>query len=235
MENELDCLLEGEVIDLEKLRKMVRGMVINPKKRYKVWKVFLGITPPLKNQRELRHYELEKEYKNYLSKYMQNMINPKKEEEEEEKLRHQITIDCKRTTIMEYAKVMNKKEIQNILFRVLYLTTKSNESMGYFQGLNDILSKLVFCYLYEYIEDIQSFNDSPSIQLCEMDLFTLEMNSFFSLKKMLEWIFRIYSIDKGSVYARDMLQDIQTITKTNSRKKKILFHPFFFINYYFLI
>ena len=158
---------------------------------------------------------------------MQNMINPKKEEEEE-KLRHQITIDCKRTTIMEYAKVMNKKEIQNILFRVLYLTTKSNESMGYFQGLNDILSKLVFCYLYEYIEDIQSFNDSPSIQLCEMDLFTLEMNSFFSLKKMLEWIFRIYSIDKGSVYARDMLQDIQTITKTNSREKKILFHLFFF-------
>ena len=202
-------IISQEEIDLEKLREISKAG-IPPILRSTVWKILLGLTSTKREEQEQTSKKLIEEYKELLMKhYMDN--------EEDEKLYHQISIDCVRTSIMGFQHVFENKNISDILNRVLYLWSRENQHINYFQGLNEILAPIIFFYLCEYV-DINSSNDLE--QISNQDLATLEIDSYFSLKQLMGWLENDYDSTDGTVFAGRMMKEITLSVKLNLRKKK---------------
>ena len=174
----LDCITKDE-INLKELKELSSKGV--PKiLRSTVWKILLGITPVKQCDNDNRRKQLTEDYKNLLLKHYQ-------ESEEDISLHHQIHIDCLRTSINGFLHVFENVSIIEILNRVLYIWSKEHYDVNYFQGLNEIVAPLIFFYLCEYV-DINSPSDL--LDISPQNLANLEIDSYYSLKQILDWLMK---------------------------------------------
>eukprot|EP01091_Cochliopodium_minus_P018891 TRINITY_DN7773_c0_g1_i1.p1 TRINITY_DN7773_c0_g1~~TRINITY_DN7773_c0_g1_i1.p1 ORF type:complete len:511 (+),score=150.86 TRINITY_DN7773_c0_g1_i1:30-1562(+) len=202
--NQILDIVSADEIDLAVL-KQIACQGVPPILRSTVWKILLGITPLNKAEQEKKRSELTEQYKLLLLKHY-------RDSQEDEHLHHQISIDCIRTSINGFQHVFENKNVVEILNRVLYIWSREYPKVNYYQGLNEILAPIIFFYLCEYV-DINSANELNNIS--NQDLAILEIDSYFSLKQLLDWVMNDYDSTDGSVYAGGMVSEISRSVQHN--------------------
>ena len=224
--NKFVDVLTREEIDVEELKELTKKGVPFMM-RATVWRILLGVVPISENKQIEQKFKLSEEYHNLLLKhYQQNQEN----EEGDVKLQHQIYIDSVRTHIVGYEHLFSHPFVLDVLNRVLFIWSKENESIGYFQGLNELFAPFVLAYIGEHIDVSTSEGiNSLSEELKE----GFEIDCFFSLKKLLDLIISKYECTSGLVFAGQMIQEISEILQRNCSKcfflKVFLFLSFLII------
>ena len=211
---------------MNELRRLVEKGVA-PNERYLVWQIYFGLISVKKRDRIKNREQLKQYYNTLLSKHYTN----KKLEDISSKLEKQIEVDCNRISILGY-RLFENQEILKILKRILYVWSKEFEEMGYFQGIHEILAIILFYYLYQYVEPPK--NES-NFTLLKDEFDNLELDCFFSLKNMINWIFFDFGSTKEMVFSDGMINQISSIMKSNSSINFLFAFIFFYQQFFFLL
>lgn len=175
---QFERLLEKEVVDLDKLRKLSWGGVPT-KYRPTVWRLLLGYMPSKQDRRAAMLERKRQEYVELLQQYY--YIPDTDRGTREQTTLRQILVDIPRTNAD--VKLFQNERIHQCMERVLYIWAIRHPASGYVQGINDLMTPFLVVFLSAFIEEPQTCDlaavSDESLQIVEAD-------SYWCLTKLLD-------------------------------------------------
>ncbi|KAJ0396357.1 hypothetical protein ATCC90586_002256 [Pythium insidiosum] len=173
-------LLQGDVIDLDKLRQLSWGGVPYDH-RPNVWRLLLGYMPSKHDRRESMLQRKRQEYRELLQQYY--YIPDTDRGIKEQSTLRQILVDIPRTNAE--VKLFQDERIHQCMERVLYTWAIRHPASGYVQGINDLLTPFLVVFLSVFMEDPQH-GDLSLVSDERLD--EVEADSYWCLTKLLDGI-----------------------------------------------
>ncbi len=175
---QFQTLLEADNVDIPALRKVAWNGVPS-EFRTKVWQLLLGYLPTNKMRRIQSINRKRKEYLDSIQMYYN--IPEGERSLQESKILHQIVIDLPRT--LPDLPFFQQKIIQNSMERILYVWSIRHPASGYVQGMNDLLTPMIYICLYPFVEDVWRCDAEAVDSKIMMDV---EADSYWCLTKLLD-------------------------------------------------
>uniref|UniRef100_A0AAV1TES1 Rab-GAP TBC domain-containing protein n=1 Tax=Peronospora matthiolae TaxID=2874970 RepID=A0AAV1TES1_9STRA len=175
---QFERLLEQEVVDLDKLRKLSWGGVPT-KHQPTVWRLLLGYMPSKKDRRAAMLERKRQEYVELLQQYY--YIPDTDRGMREQTTLRQILVDIPRTNAD--VKLFQNERIHQCMERVLYIWAIRHPASGYVQGINDLMTPFLVVFISAFIDDPQMCDLS---KVSDANLQIVEADSYWCLTKLLD-------------------------------------------------
>eukprot|EP01035_Chromulina_nebulosa_P019660 gene19660-25575_t len=176
--NQFEKLLAAENIDLEALRKLSWNGVPS-KYRTMVWQLMLGYLPTNKARRESAINRKRKEYFDSITMYYD--VSETDRTTHEGEIHRQILVDLPRTS--PHTPLYQQKPIQKAMERILYIWSIRHPASGYVQGMNDLLTPLLYISLHPFVPDVLRCD---VMSLSNEILMDVEADAYWCLSKLLD-------------------------------------------------
>ncbi|ODV85015.1 hypothetical protein CANARDRAFT_199783, partial [[Candida] arabinofermentans NRRL YB-2248] len=175
--NKIVKALTKQPFELQELKKQSWSGIPNSI-RSLVWQVLLGYVATNSSTREQLLNRKRKEYINSMTQLFQN--------EKDQTIWHQITIDIPRTS--PSIKLYSFETTQRSLEKILYLWAIRHPASGYVQGINDLCTPFYQIFLNHYLkDDIEVENFDPKVLPKEL-INAIEADTYWCLTKVLDTI-----------------------------------------------
>lgn len=175
---QFEAILQAENIDSGALRKLSWNGV-PPQYRPIVWQLLLGYLPTNKSRREQAIIRKRKEYADSIPIYF-NVAEADRTAQELETLR-QILKDLHR--LCPDMPFFQQEKIQKSMERILFIWSIRHPASGYVQGIDDILTPLLFIAMYAFTPDVLRVDVAS---LDEKILMDVEGDAYWCLTKLLD-------------------------------------------------
>lgn len=179
---QLEKILSSENVDLKALRQLCWNG-IPPQYRTISWQLMLGYMPTNKSRRDAAITRKRKEYADAVTMYFN--VSDSDRTTQEGEIHRQILVDLPRTS--PHTPLYQQAPIQRCMERILYIWSVRHPASGYVQGLDDLLTPLIYICLAPYVKDADVLrcdvaSISPSI------LTDVEADTYWCLTKLLDSI-----------------------------------------------
>jgi hypothetical protein len=129
--------------------------------------------------------------------------------------------------------IFQKKIVQNIFQRVLYVWAVRHPASGYVQGINDLMTPFFVVFLTEYSDPNLEVQNIDIENMPEKDLRQVEADSYWCMTKLLEriqenYVFSQPGIQKNIQSLEDLIKRIDNNLYQHLRKNNIEFIQFAF-------
>jgi len=182
--NKFLSVLSSPIVNIDTLKSLCWNGIPS-QLRAQCWQLLLGYLPCHTDQTELLLRRKRDEYEGLRLYYY-------KSKNDDDNLLQQVLVDVPRTIPKGFPmSVLHDKKTQKLLERVLYIWSRQNEHIGYFQGLGDILNQFVCIFLCSYI-DVENFQ---SEQLTSQTMDEVEADSYWCLTTLLGGSEHHYSLN----------------------------------------
>jgi TBC1 domain family member 2 len=177
--SQFESLLYADNVDLQALRKLSWNGV--PQQyRTMSWQLMLGYLPTNKSRRDNTILRKRKEYRDAVALYYE-MADADRTTQDGEILR-QILVDIPRTS--PHSPLFQQKRMQKCMERILYIWSIRHPASGYVQGIDDLVTPLIYISLAPYVDGDVMRCDTEKI---EMKVLTdVEADSYWCLTKLLD-------------------------------------------------
>ncbi|EFA80637.1 RabGAP/TBC domain-containing protein [Heterostelium album PN500] len=140
-------ILDQPVINIDRLRALSFGG-IPMEHRPIVWQILLNYLPPEKKLHGRILSDKRNQYVQLVQKFYQSEMSP-----DDKTLLNQVKLDVPRTMPKGFSQTPLFKStiLHLVLERILYVWSKTNPLISYFQGLNDIPAQFLLVFLTQYI------------------------------------------------------------------------------------
>jgi Rab-GTPase-TBC domain len=177
--SQFELLLTADNIDLHSLRKLSWNGIPS-QFRTMTWQLMLGYLPTNKARREIAIARKRKEYRDSVVMYY-DVADSDRTTQEGEILR-QILVDIPRTS--PHSPLYQQKPIQKCMERILYIWSIRHPASGYVQGMNDLVTPLIYISLAPFVN-----GDAMRYDVGTLDantLWDIEADSYWCLTKLLD-------------------------------------------------
>lgn len=147
--DQVSQLLESDEIDLQKLKSLIISYGIPTSQRATIWKLMLGYLPPARSQWEETVRAKRATYKARAAAYNESIRSGSIEKK---KVLKDISVDIPRSYIEGYQGVCGDEGVRMAVKRMLYVWA-SNDAIGYYQGMMDLIYAVFIVNLTEGMED----------------------------------------------------------------------------------
>lgn len=142
-------VLAADEIDLQDLKTRILSCGVPSAQRSTVWKLLLGYLPPARSQWDETVRAKRASYKAKAAAYNESI---EKGTIEKKKVLKDISVDIPRSYIEGYQQVCYDEGIRKIVKRLLYIWA-SNDAIGYYQGMMDLLYAVLIVNMTEGMEN----------------------------------------------------------------------------------
>lgn len=177
--SQFEMLLNADNVDLHALRKLSWNGIPS-QFRTMTWQLMLGYLPTNKARREIAITRKRKEYRDAVIMYY-DVADSDRTTQEGETLR-QILVDIPRTS--PHSPLYQQKPIQKCMERILYIWSMRHPASGYVQGMNDLVTPLIYISLAPYVTGDAMRCDAETIDAGK--LWDVEADSYWCLTKLLD-------------------------------------------------
>lgn len=188
--SQYENILQADIVDLEELRKLSWNGVPS-KYRSQVWQMLLGYLPTNKSRRQPALLRKRRLYQELITSYY-NVSDDERTPTELETLR-QILKDIPRTC--PDSPFFQQEPIQRCMERILYLWSIRHPASGYVQGMDDLLTPMLYLSLCQYVPDQDVFRVDTS-KLDAKVLKDVEADAYWCFNKMLDNIHDHYTFSQ---------------------------------------
>lgn len=147
--DQVSQLLESDEIDLQKLKSLIISYGVPTSQRATIWKLMLGYLPPARSQWEETVRAKRATYKARAAAYNESIRSGSIEKK---KVLKDISVDIPRSYIEGYQGVCGDEGVRMAVKRMLYVWA-SNDAIGYYQGMMDLIYAVFIVNLTEGMED----------------------------------------------------------------------------------
>lgn len=176
---QFESLLYADNVDLQALRKLSWNGV-PPQYRTMAWQLMLGYLPTNKARRDNTILRKRKEYRDAVALYY-DMADADRTTQDGEILR-QILVDIPRTS--PHSPLFQQKRMQKCMERILYIWSIRHPASGYVQGIDDIVTPLIYISLAPFVDGDVMRCDTEKID--SKILADVEADSYWCLIKLLD-------------------------------------------------
>jgi len=188
--SQYENILQADIVDLEELRKLSWNGVPS-KFRSQVWQMLLGYLPTNKSRRQPALLRKRRLYQELITSYY-NVLDVDRTPNELETLR-QILKDVPRTC--PDSPFFQQEPIQRAMERILYLWSIRHPASGYVQGMDDLLTPMLYLSLCQYVPDQDVFRVDTT-KLDPKVLKEVEADAYWCFNKMLDNIHDHYTFSQ---------------------------------------
>lgn len=188
--SQYENILQADIVDLEELRKLSWNGVPS-KFRSQVWQMLLGYLPTNKSRRQPALLRKRRLYQELITSYY-NVPDADRTPNESETLR-QILKDIPRTC--PDSPFFQQEPIQRAMERILYLWSIRHPASGYVQGMDDLLTPMLYLSLAQYVPDQDVFRVDTA-KLDPKVLKEVEADAYWCFNKMLDNIHDHYTFSQ---------------------------------------
>jgi hypothetical protein len=175
---QFETILNSENVDLAQLRKLSWNGVPN-QYRSTVWQLLLGYMPTNRGRRDHAIARKRQEYADSIPVYF-NVSDADRTTQEGEILR-QIKVDLPRTS--PDTPFFQQKPVQEAMERILYMWAIRHPASGYVQGMNDLLTPLLYISMYPFAHDVMRCDVAT---LGPEAMMSVEADAYWCLTKLLD-------------------------------------------------
>lgn len=188
---QFELILGAENVDLVALRKLSWNGVPSYFRSI-VWQMLLGYLPTNKSRREQAITRKRKEYQDSIPTYFNASESDRTTQEGE--TRRQILVDLPRTC--PDTPFFQQEPIQRAMERILYIWSIRHPASGYVQGINDLLTPLLFMCMSPFVADVLRIDVATLEPKVLMDV---EADSYWCLSKLLDNIQDHYTFSQPGI------------------------------------
>eukprot|EP00727_Mastigamoeba_balamuthi_P012607 m51a1_g797 hypothetical protein (403) ;mRNA; f:647334-648887 len=145
----IDDLLSAAPVDLPELKYVCRRHGIPLARRGRVWRVLLGFESTDPGGSRLEYTALVSDLYAPVSAMAELGRTPDGPLGEDVALLRQIDVDVLRTHPTGFTNLFNALPLKLMLRRMLFVWSKTNKDVDYFQGLNEICTPFIIAFLHE--------------------------------------------------------------------------------------
>lgn len=175
---QFETILLADSIDLAALRKLAWNG-IPAQYRTMVWQLQLGYMPTSKSRREQAITRKRKEYFDSVKVYFENSDTDFTSQNSD--ILHQILVDLPRTS--PNIPFFQQAPIQKALERILFIWAIRHPACGYVQGMNDLLTPMLYVNMSPYVPDVLRCDLAL---VSQESLMNMEADSYWCLTKLLD-------------------------------------------------
>jgi len=126
-----------------------------------------------------------------------------------------IVVDVLRTHPTEFNELFDNPLVRLALERVLYIWSKENPDISYFQGLNDLACPFLIVYLTSCFGPLgdhhNDYESNTHIQKLEQYLVAIEADVFWSLQALFSGLRKQQPLHPGGVHSEAMMSEFRIL------------------------
>jgi len=175
-----------------------------------IWQLLLGYLP---SGRASRVHVLKHQRRAYLRLVQLHCSEVK---EEDEQVQYIIKMDVERTHPDDFLGLFAHPIIQSSLKRILFIWSKENADISYFQGLGDLLTPFFLVFSVSRFGSLSDFKNGyldnvPFHSNLMTYLPAIEADAYWCISKVISSLQSTIAFTEGGLHAEEMLQNFKTL------------------------
>eukprot|EP01127_Copromyxa_protea_P023949 TRINITY_DN921_c0_g1_i3.p1 TRINITY_DN921_c0_g1~~TRINITY_DN921_c0_g1_i3.p1 ORF type:complete len:399 (-),score=49.07 TRINITY_DN921_c0_g1_i3:40-1236(-) len=220
--NQFISLLEG-FPDVGQIANRVLTTGVPNELRAEIWQLLLGYLP---SNRQSRSHVLKFQRRSYLrlvERYYSGLNVVDDDGSEISNLLHIVKVDVERTHPNNYLNLFHHQAIKDALNRILFIWSKENAHISYFQGLNDLVTPFLIVFLVSRFGGLTDFNNeyiqnSHFKAHLKTYLPSIEADTYWCLTKMMNDLQNTITFTEGGIHAEEMMTKFKDLmTRINPK------------------